>query len=87
MAQCPNKSHPDWKALVQRFGEDRATELYIQNGYDIPNPNGNPKFRKITVKSSFGKFGQTFNFKNTLDSLNNHPQTVSEIIDEVIGFL
>jgi hypothetical protein len=83
MAQCPNKSHPDWKALVQRFGEDRATELYIQNGYDIPNPNGNPKFRKITVKSSFGKFGQTFNFKNTLDSLNNHPQTVSEIIDDM----
>ncbi len=83
MAQCPNKSHPDWKALVERFGEDRAIELYIQNGYNIPNPNGNPKFKKITVKSSFGIFGQTFNYKNTLDSLNNHPQTVSEIIDDM----
>lgn len=33
---CPNKSHPDWKQLVNKFGEDATWALYIKSGERIP---------------------------------------------------
>jgi hypothetical protein len=34
---CPNKAHPDWKYLVDRFGEDGAWYLYLKYDEEIPN--------------------------------------------------
>lgn len=33
---CPNKSHPDWVALVNEIGEQRAYEEFINNDFEIP---------------------------------------------------
>ena len=34
---CPNKNHPDWKALVKKTGSElEAYKEYIKNGFDIP---------------------------------------------------
>ncbi len=38
MNVCPNKSHPDWIALVELIGENKAYKEYLLNGFDIPNP-------------------------------------------------
>jgi hypothetical protein len=37
MASCPNKSHPDWQALVNQVGEYTAMAMYRKNGGNIPN--------------------------------------------------
>jgi len=34
---CPNKSHPDWKYIVEQSDESTAYKLFIINGFDIPN--------------------------------------------------
>ena len=34
---CPNKSHPDFKKLVEEFGELDATYAYFLNDEDIPS--------------------------------------------------
>ncbi len=36
MSKCPNTSHPDWKALVSKVGEQQAWKLWMQNGEEIP---------------------------------------------------
>ena len=37
MIQCPNKSHPDWKKLVENTGsENEAYKEYIINEFNIP---------------------------------------------------
>ena len=33
---CPNKSHPDWKAIVEKYDERVAYAAYIANGEEIP---------------------------------------------------
>lgn len=37
MASCPNKSHPDWQALVNQVGEYTAMAMYRKNGSNTPN--------------------------------------------------
>ena len=39
MSKCPNINHPDWKALVEKHGQEKAEELYIKNNYEIPETN------------------------------------------------
>ena len=36
-ATCPNKNHPDWKDLVNKYGESLAFYAYDANGEDIPS--------------------------------------------------
>lgn len=36
--KCPNKSHPDWKELVNKVGVNDAYLHYVNNGQEIPNP-------------------------------------------------
>lgn len=38
MVSCINKSHPNYKDLVESVGEDKAREAYILNGEEIPTP-------------------------------------------------
>jgi len=33
---CPNKSSKEWKILVEKHGQDRAEEMFIENGFEIP---------------------------------------------------
>ncbi len=35
MASCPNKSHPEWKVMVQHLGERDAYRAYIANGEQL----------------------------------------------------
>lgn len=37
MIKCPNKGLPEWKALVDNFGEDMAYIAYDRNGENIPS--------------------------------------------------
>lgn len=50
---CPNKSHPDWKVLVERLGEIGAYKAFIQNGNNIPSPNKvNYNLRAVDILQS-----------------------------------
>ena len=40
MPQCPNKQHPDWKAIEDLYGTDAAYLAYVKNGEDIPSVTG-----------------------------------------------
>jgi hypothetical protein len=84
MATCPNKAHPDWKALVAQVGEKGANLAYVKNGFDIPRQDGlkqRPKKISIIEKIGFGR--RDYSFANTMDSLLNHPEIASQMIDEL----
>lgn len=36
---CPNPNHPDWIALVNKIGEQKAYEVFVRSGEQIPNPD------------------------------------------------
>lgn len=80
MANCVNKNHPDWKALVNKHGERIATRMYLENGSKIPSID--IKSKKVINEKS-GLLGSFFNSKDTLDSLENHPKVAAEIITEM----
>lgn len=76
-ASCPNKSHPDWVALVEEVGEDKAWEAYIDNDFNIPS-----SWRKTN------EAGLNEAINNFLSSIGVTVKQVSEIINrdgEVIG--
>lgn len=37
MQFCPNKSHPIYRELIDKLGEDKAMQAYILNRFEIPN--------------------------------------------------
>jgi hypothetical protein len=82
---CPNKQHPDWKALVNNIGEIAAMQAYIDNGNDIPNVDGSKKSKRtrVTVEQEYDNTGRFFNSKSTLDSLEKHPEVARKMIDEL----
>lgn len=45
--KCPNRSHPDFKSLIDKYGESVAYLLYDLNGYEIPEPTEVNKLIKI----------------------------------------
>jgi len=85
MANCPNKSHPDWKALVEKHGENGAWKRFIDNDYQIPNADSSisDKRKKISIKKSIDAIGDFFSSKSTLDTIEKNPQLAGEIIDEM----
>ena len=85
MAKCPNKSHPDWKALVEKYGENGAYKRYIENGESIPSLDGSKKSKKgkVTIESKTNLLRDAFNFKSTLDSIEKHPEIAEQMIDEL----
>jgi len=85
MANCPNKSHPDWKALVEKHGENGAWKRFIDNDYQIPNADSSisDKRKKISIKKSIDAIGDFFSSKSTLDTIEKNPQLAVEIIDEM----
>jgi hypothetical protein len=74
---CPNKSNPDWIALVDAVGEKAAIEAYVKNNYDIPKLNGyvNPINEGLT--------GTKFNQVSTQTKLNEAPKVAQEIINKL----
>lgn len=36
MIKCPNTNHKDWKAIVNKYGEDTAWASYIAAGKLFP---------------------------------------------------
>lgn len=48
---CPNISHPDWKVLISKEGEIEAINLYIKNGYDIPNQEDIEKLKQNLIEN------------------------------------
>jgi hypothetical protein len=84
MATCPNKSHPDWKALVAKVGEKGANLAYVKNGFEIPRQDGLKQAPKqTTIRPKTGILGNIFRFANTMDSMINHPEVAAEMIDEL----
>ena len=84
MIKCPNITHPDWKALVNKYGENAAWKKYIENGEKIPSIEGVKKSRgKKIINRVVDGFHQRFKTKDTLDSMLKHPLDASKMIDEL----
>ena len=85
MAICPNVTHPDWKALVSKHGENGAWKRYVENGNKIPAIDGKSKSTraKIYVDKISSSLQDLFSPKSTLDSLEKHPKTAAKMIDEL----
>lgn len=85
MAKCPNKSHPDWKTLVAKHGGEKGAYLqYVKNGFEIPSQDSIKKTnKKLTIRERVGTFGNYFKSKDTLDSLEKHPNEAIKMIDEL----
>jgi len=84
MSTCPNISHPDWKALVAEKGIEGANLAYVKNGFEIPRQDGLKKApEKTTIRPKVGFWGSVFSFSKTMDSMLNHPEVASEMIDEL----
>jgi len=84
MANCPNKSHSDWKALEAEYGKKGAYLQYVKNGFKIPSQDGVQKLnKKITIQERTDLYGSSFKGKDTLDSLANHPEEAAKMIDEL----
>lgn len=49
---CPNIASPEWKALVEKFGKDKAYGLYIGNGHEIPDLDSNGNLIKDVIESN-----------------------------------
>ena len=74
---CPNISHPDYKKLVELYGEDKAILMFVDNSYQIPNATNSSN----TVKRVMGRL--SFPFKSTMALLRENPAFASEMIDEL----
>lgn len=83
--KCPNISHPDWKALVKKHGENGAIKKYLENGEVIPSLDGSTVSNsdKISIRKVFGTVGDLFTQKSTLDTIDKHPEVLSKIIDNL----
>ena len=51
LPKCPNQSHPDWKLMVELFGEDNAWYLYDALDETIPTKEQ----IAIIYKQNYGK--------------------------------
>ena len=80
---CPNTNHPDWQALVSKYGEDAAWKLYFENDQKIPNPDISKKADKIKIKASHSAMGTSYDSKSTMDHMDKHPEVVSGMMDDL----
>lgn len=74
---CPNINSPDWIALVDKHGEDKAWQIFADNNDEIPTIVDKPK-----VESSFAD-KQVIPQNSTLQEINKNPFTSSQIIDDL----
>lgn len=77
MSSCPNKSHPDWKALVNKVGERKAYQIYNANNMQIPNQ------RKVRRGVGYGLRGLFFRQATTLDQMEKNPQLFDDIVNKL----
>ena len=75
---CPNKNHPDWKALVAKHGEAKAMRMFVENDYQIP---ANAMTERGSMFDSIK--GLVFKKASTMDSINNNPSLANKIIDSL----
>jgi len=76
---CPNKSSKEWKHLISKVGEDVALEMFINNGFDIPNVSSvdvNP-----IKRNEFGN--EKFSAVHTKSLISDNPEIASEIISKL----
>lgn len=101
MSFCPNKSHPNWKELVEKVGEDKAYEEYILNGFKLLsqkeikqlNPNINYTFKSVInifknidkVNILFKKIGNTDTFWNKIQQDLQIPKEQIKLLKESEG--
>ena len=74
---CPNLSHPDYKALVESYGEDIAIQMFVDNEYQIPTVENNKRpIERVMNKISFP-------FRSTFDLISEYPKVAEKIIDKL----
>lgn len=76
---CPNKSNKDWKALVSKYGEKKAMEMYVENNYEIPRTTSIDK--EPVYKDSFGQ--RKIRSISSSQLLNKLPNVANRIIKKV----
>ena len=74
---CPNVSHPDYKKLVEKYGKDKAIEMFIDNSYEMPKVEA----PKGVVERVLGKI--SFPFNTTMDLIRDNPKVAAKIIDDL----
>jgi hypothetical protein len=81
VAMCPNKSHPDWKAIENEFGEEFAYKAYIMNGENIPSLD--------QAKAAASIIDPSYKSRATPASVmeNNKKEAASAIRSEIEGHL
>ena len=71
MANCPMKSHPDWRMLVNQVGEEEAYRAYMAHGNTIPTviPRGDIK-QALGVTRSVYSLQQKINIAKRVEKFN-----------------
>lgn len=75
---CPNINTPEWKALVEKHGEDKAYQIYANNEYEVPSVE---KDRPKTLLDSL--YGFFIPQGKTLQEINKNPELSAKVIDAI----
>ena len=74
---CPNINSPDWIALVNKHGENKAWQIFAENNDEIPTIIDKPKVQESIVDT------EIIPQNSTLQEMNKNPSASSEIINQL----
>jgi predicted kinase len=75
---CPNKSHPDWKYIVEKSDETTAYKLFVINGLEIPGKEFTDKYFNNSIKTNQIKPG-------VQELFDSNPELANQVY-EALGF-
>ena len=74
---CPNINSPDWIALVNKHGENKAWQIFAENNDEIPTIIDKPKVQDSVADT------EIIPQNSTLQEMNKNPSASSEIINQL----
>jgi len=74
---CPNINSPDWIALVNKHGENKAWQIFAENNNEIPTIIDKPKVQESVADT------EIIPQNSTLQEMNKNPSASSEIINQL----
>ena len=74
---CPNINSPDWIALVNKHGENKAWQIFAENNDEIPTIIDKPKAQESVADT------EIIPQNSTLQEMNKNPSASSEIINQL----
>lgn len=74
---CPNKSSKEWRQLQQLVGREKAMELYIRNGYEVPSLSDMNQLEITDIS------GGQFKANKTQQLLRDNPKVALKIVSKL----